>query len=119
VTAKRKRAKPAAAPKLVIPTRLADVAGWAEAMRARRLNDDGRAAIDLAELLLTETLATAQRAKSGTVRLRAMAIGMPLVEKQLRVALQADRAEADHEIVRLRQLAESQQRAESALDRMH
>jgi hypothetical protein len=117
---KSKRAKPAAAPKLVIPRRLEDVAGWAEAMRARRLNDDGRAAIDLAELILTETLATVARAKSGTARLSAMQKGMPLVEKQLRVALQADRAESDHELVRMRRLLEMQQAAENALDtRMH
>lgn len=117
--ARKAKAAPKAPPKIEIPTRLEDVAGWAEAVRARRLNDDGRAAVDLAELVLRETLATVQRARSGAARLRALATGLPLVEKQLRVALQADRSEADHSIVAMRRKLDSMRAAEDALDRMH
>lgn len=124
MTAKRRkpaRGKASAPAKAMpsIPTRLADVAGWAEELRARRLNADGRAAIDLAQVALEQLLAAVEKAKSGPARVRLVGVGLPVVEKQLRVALQADRAEADHELVRMRRKLDDQQSREDALERLH
>lgn len=111
--------KPPALAMPSIPSRLKDVRAWADELRLRRLNADGRAAIDLAQLALEQTLATVERAKTGPSRMRALAVGLPVVEKQLRVALQADRAEADHALVAMRRKLEQAQAAEADLDVMH
>lgn len=117
--AKRKPAAKAAAPAMpAIPMRLGDVSAWAAKLRIRRLNDDGRAAIDLAQLALEQVLAAAARARSGAARVRILKDGLPLVEKQLRVALQADRSEADHSIVAMRRRLEEMEQAEDAVDWM-
>jgi hypothetical protein len=119
MTAKRNPAKAAPAELPPVPARLEDVAGWAEQLRARRLNGDGRAAIDLAEFALAQLLGAVDKARKGATRVRLLSIGLPMVEKQLRVALQADRAEADHAIVAMRRKLEAMRAAEDALDRMH
>lgn len=104
---------------LQIPTRMADVEGWCEQLRVRRLNDDGRAAIDMLELLLLNAMSAAESAKGPAGRVRVLAAAAPSIEKQFRVALAFDRAENDTELVRLRRQMEAKQGAEAALEAMH
>lgn len=102
-----------------LPTRMADVAGWCESLRERRLNDEGRAAIDVLELQLTLLVEAIESSRGPAGRARLMASMSKAIEQQFRVALMADRAEGDQELVRMRKLVEQQHRAEDDLRAMH
>ncbi len=102
-----------------LPTRMADVAGWCEVLRDRRLNVEGRAAVDVLELQLVNLVTALESARGPAGRVTLLAKLSAAIEKQFRVMLQADRAEGDQELVRMRILVEQQQEAADDLEAMH
>ncbi len=112
--AKKKPAK-----KIAIPTAMADVPAWCEQLRARRLNAEGVAAIDVMEMIVRNMIAACEACRTPAAHMRHIATAAPLIEKQFRVALAADRAQADLELIRLRNDLENQRKAERCLEAMH
>lgn len=120
---------------LPIPTSAADVPAWCERMQSERLNDSGREAIGLAAYALIQMFAAVDQTHETREDLRAaratlpdedykghsrlsLALAslpnpsdvtskaLPAIEKQVRVALQADKGEVDRSLVELRAYAE-------------
>lgn len=93
------------------PLGLEDVAAWAERVRAERLNDTGRAAVDVLELYV--------RAAVGWSSVDVLRKLGPVIDKLFRIGLQADQHEAQRYVLWLRKRAEAAEQAEEDFGGIH
>jgi hypothetical protein len=99
----------------------AGVKRWAAELYAERLNDTGRACIELVEEVLLQAIALKGDDPDTKVPLRYLAVrrAMPDIDKAIRAAIVADKAEAERAMVQLRRRADAQDAIAGALDEMH
>lgn len=99
----------------------AGVLAWGRELYAERLNDTGRGLVELARELLLEAVELPGKDEETGLPLRLMALRRiaPDVDKAIRAAIVADKAEAERAMVHLRRRAEAQDALAGALDEMH
>lgn len=89
---------------IALPAGLDDVAAWAERVRAERLNDTGRAAVDVLELYV--------RALVSHPSVEVLQRLGPVIDKLSRIGLQADAHESQRYLAVLRKKAREREAAQ-------
>lgn len=93
-----------------LPRKRAEIPAWAERLRAERVNDTGRAVIDILERVV-EKLLTAKAEHVASIA--------KAVDALMRAALQADRASEALGIAELRKRADRLEKVSSRIRGMH
>lgn len=103
-------------------TNVEEVDEWAERLRAERLNDTGRGLIDLAAGLLRSAMGAGEGLDEETLmplRMLALRSVASHVDKAVRAAIVADKAEAERAIAKLRRIAEARESMADGFDEIH
>lgn len=99
-----------------LPKTADEVGTWAANLRKRRFNDEGRAAVDILEVMVRELVDGLDQLEGKPVeRCTLIARMSKPIEMQQRVMIQADKTQADRFLVEQRRQQEKKDEAEEEL----